>query len=304
MRKAILTAVVAVALVGAGGPAAIAAVPGDDDTGTVTVQLTNLAGAPVALAGVQVAAPEGGGNAFEGTTDAQGRATFTGIPTDTTYEVQARSVPPSGEGTYAPAVTGPKSLRPGVTTVIDVRMPVGATITGRLVGPSGAPASGVLVSADGGGSTPFFYSATTDATGRYTIVGVASAIVDLYAYPSPHAMDLTWKTKVVAQTPTGTSAAAVLAATEITGATVRATDVTTGATSDETTSGIVDSDQFAEWDLPSGNYTIEVFTRPVGSTPSSSWWVTAKGGAMTQDPAAAGILPVTFGGHSGHFGVL
>src|SRR5581483_9754005 len=147
-------------IVGASGLTGVqlVATPGAQLAGT----LVSPAGVP--LAGVLVRAA-GGAQSFSTTTDSDGSYTLTGLPADT-YNVTAGGAP------YARRTLTGLTLGAGeVRRHVDLVLQAGGAISGTVTGPAGpvAGATVIVAGADGSGS-----SATTDATGAYTIDGLSA----------------------------------------------------------------------------------------------------------------------------------
>jgi 5-hydroxyisourate hydrolase-like protein (transthyretin family) len=152
---------------------------------TVSGQVTDASGNPVSGASVEV--DDYGGNdpsyvyPSEVTTGSNGYWSIDGLPTGT-YEVAFD--PPSGSNyafQYYDNVGGqdpptPITLTAGSTTPdIDAALTIGGQISGTVTdGTTGKPAAGVYVEAvDDAGDT--YSSATTDANGDYTLMGLSSS---------------------------------------------------------------------------------------------------------------------------------
>ncbi len=138
--------------------------------GAITGTLSDAGGAPVA--GLCVNAQGAGARAFA-TTDATGSYTLSGLATGSYTISWSDGCGAAAATGYVPgALASPVSVTAGASTSAPggVVAPGGA-ITGTLSDATGAPVAGLCVNAQGAGAGAF---ATTDATGSYTLSGLAT----------------------------------------------------------------------------------------------------------------------------------
>lgn len=311
LSLAALTVAVALVFSGACLPAH-AAGPG---TGSIRIQLVDLTGAPLALAGavahVYVSTTDGGGFRY-GTTDATGQAVLPELPPSAYYEVKVET-PEAGFATYAPIEVDSVNVTAGAATRITMTLAVGATVTGRLTKPDGSPLAQRGVSLEGMGEMFQDASVTTDDSGRYTFVGLKTAVVEIFVGPRGAASSLSWYTSVFAERP-GRLPSHISLSTRLVhssydlqigvgvpsdprsvlGATVRVTNTTTGATFDQRTGGVPGIVQPTKFVVPSGDYSIRVLTVATPATPAQTWWWTGQTSAMSTNPAVAATLSVDY----------
>lgn len=316
-RPHILTASVALAVIlgMAVAPSAQAAPSaGAEPDGAIAVQLLDVGGAPLPLAGVvaSVYVPTGAGDGYQDiTTDAAGRAVLSGLPASPWYSL--RVVPPAaGAATYAPTQVDVVRVEAGATTSVAVPIAKGATVTGSLIRPDGSPLSGHEVRMHGW-ELMRSLTTTTDSAGRYTFVGLRSDIFEASTAALGEESRLTWATRVFAERPgsppsrvslstrmvhTSYTVAVGVAvpndAQSVVGATVILTDVATGAVSTQRTGGVAGITQITHFTVPSGRYTLQVRTVATPTTPSRTWWSTGANSPMTTDPAAAVPIRLDF----------
>ena len=318
MRRAgvmgVLVAVAALGVAVAGPSGAALAFPiSGPQNGVLVVQLEPVAGHPP-LAGIAVTVENENYQDTSGTTDADGTVTLTGLNTEASrYTVSITSVPDAGPQTIAPvSVVDPV---PVTSTPSTFRVPVGigGTLTGLLVGPTGAPLAGAVVDAYQSGSWDTGMATTTDAQGRYTMTGLEPGVIrfDTQTQGGKNAEWLGWS---VAQTVTAAAetrrVATQLVHTDydlqvelqtlrapegVSGAIVRLRNTATGATFDERTDYTVHWEHLASFDVPSGDYTIEVLTRATATDPAATWWLPADSTYLTQDASDAGTFAVAYG---------
>lgn len=309
----------AAAMVGLAPPAAAAG------SGTITVQLAAPDGTAIRLADVELAAI--GIDAVVGnvTTDADGTATFTGIPAPDTVTVTTRQLPPHGAATYAPGLRSDIAVRGGATVAVTVPLVIGATVQGGVVGPTG-PAAGRLMYAWNEDTSQVFRT-TSDETGQYRFVGLSTGKYRIEAYASGTASPAVWKTRVYQQR--GTLPASqvtlsrhyahseydlvVFAATssrapsaQLSGASVTVTDTTTGASFSTRFSTLLDSEQTAQFQIPSGQYVVELRTVATTATPARALWLGRPGGVYRYVAERSQAVPVkvVFGGFNGWGGAV
>lgn len=177
-------------------------------TAAIAGRVTDPSGAPVAGAVVNLQAQErypflGAGSDFNGysgnaVTDADGRYRITDLaPTPFVVSCYPNQSSPNGPpqpspyleefypNKFVPADAVPVPMSENAeTSGIDAQLDLGATISGIVTDPAGNPV------ANAGVYTPaaMFSTATTDASGRYTIIGVPPGTAQVAAdgpFPSP-----------------------------------------------------------------------------------------------------------------------
>lgn len=277
-------------------------------TGSIDVQLVDVAGVPLALAGatasVYVPTSEGGGFR-RATTDSAGRAEIADLPATPYYDLTI-DPPSAGSATYAPTRLDSVGVSAGISTTVTPQLAKGATVTGRLTGPSGAPLAGTKVTIEGMSYEFPEVSTTTDATGRYTFVGLASDVYELFTGDRDFRTSLDWVTRVHAERP-GVAPSRVALSTRLVhtaydigvgvdapadgattvGATVTLTNVATGATAVQRTGGVAGVLQPVKFAVPTGDYIVSVRTVATAETPSRTWWYTGQQTPMAADAGSA-----------------
>jgi hypothetical protein len=276
--------------------------------GSISVQLVDVAGSPLALAGatasVYVATTEGGGFR-RATTDSAGRATIPDLPPTPYYDLTVEP-PSAGSDTYAPLRIESVGVAAGVGTAVTATLARGATVTGRITGPTGAPLVGTEVTIEGMSYVFPEVGTTTDATGRYTFVGLASDVYEVSTGGWNYRTSLSWLTRAHAEQP-GVDPSRVALSTRLihttydlgvgvdapadgattVGATVTLTNVATGATYTQRTGGVAGVLQPVKFAVPTGDYTVSVRTVATAATPSRTWWYTGQLTPMTAQARAA-----------------
>ncbi|WP_396290751.1 carboxypeptidase-like regulatory domain-containing protein [Curtobacterium sp. KT1] len=315
----LVVALAAAAMVGLAPPAAAAG------SGTITVQLAAPDGTAIRLADVELAAIGIDAVVGNATTDDDGTATFTGIPAPDTVTVTTRQLPPHGTATYAPGLRSDVAVRGGSTVAITVPLVIGATVQGDVVGPTG-PAAGRLMYAWNEDTSQVFRT-TSDSAGQYRFVGLSTGKYRIEAYASGTASPAVWKTRVYQQRgPVPASQVTlsrhyahsdyglvVYAATssrapsaQLSGASVTVTDTTTGASFSTRFSTLLDSEQTAQFQIPSGQYVVELRTVATTATPARALWLGRPGGVYQYVAGRAQAVPVkvVFGGFNGWGGAV
>jgi hypothetical protein len=323
MRQIIGTTLVVVlaaaALVGVAPPADAA------ESGTIVVQLATPDGTPIELADVELAAIGIDTVVGTATTDADGTATFPGIPAPDTVTVTTRQLPPHGAGTYAPGLRSGIAVGGGSTVAVTVPLVLGATVQGGVVGPTG-PAAGRLMYAWNEDTSQVFRT-TSDSAGRYQFVGLSTGQYRIEAYASGTASPAVWKTRVYQQRGTLPASQVTLSqhyvhsdydlavfansasrtpSPQLSGADVVVTDTSTGASFSTRFSTLLDSEQTAQFQIPSGQYVVELHTAATTAAPARVLWLGRPGGVYryVTDRAQAVPVKVVFGGFNGWGGAV
>ncbi|TCK64560.1 carboxypeptidase-like regulatory domain-containing protein [Curtobacterium sp. PhB136] len=298
-----------------------AAVAAPAAVGSVSVQLTTADGTPRNVAGVEVAALGIEGIDADGLTDASGRVVLGGITSPQTVTVTTRAIPGQGAATLAPARRTGVAVVAGGTTSTTLALSVGATASGSIVGPAGALA-GKTVTAANQTDTWQNFQTTSDAAGRYEFVGLGSGQYTISAYDSRDAEPAHWKTLVQQQG--ASTASRVTLSTHyvhrtydlevfansadrapdprLSGATVKVVDTTTGVTASSRFSTLLDSEQSAQFIVPTGQYVIELVTVATPTSAALHLWLSRSVDGRTAylvDRASALPVRVAYGSWSG-----
>jgi len=307
----LVVALAAGALIGLVPPATAAG------SGTITVQLATPDGTAIRLADVELAAIGTDVVVGNATTDDDGAATFTGIPAPDTVTVTTRQLPPHGTETYAPGLRSGIAVRGGSTVAVTVPLVIGATVQGGVVGPTG-PAAGRLMYAWNEDTSQVFRT-TSDSAGQYRFVGLSTGKYRIEAYASGTASPAVWKTRVYQQRGTLPASRVTLSrhyahsdydlvvyaasasrspSAQLSGATVTVTNATTGASFSTRFSTLLDSEQTAQFQIPSGQYVVELRTVATTATTAQVLWLGRPGGVYryVTDRAQAVPVKVVFGG--------
>ncbi|WP_416396058.1 MULTISPECIES: carboxypeptidase-like regulatory domain-containing protein [unclassified Curtobacterium] len=313
----LVVALAAAALVGVAPPATAVG------SGAITVQLASPDGTPIRLADVELAAIGVDVVVGNATTDDDGTATFTGIPAPDTVTVTTRQLPPRGAETYAPGLRAGIAVRGGSTVAVTVPLVVGATVQGGVVGPDG-PAAGRLMYAWNEDTSQVFRT-TSDGAGEYRFVGLSTGLYRIEAYANGLASPAVWKTRVYQQRGTLPASQVTLSrhyahsdydllvfatsgtsSAQLSGARVTVTDVATGASFSTRFSTVLDSEQTAQFQIPSGQYVVELRTAATSAAPSRTLWLGRPGGGYryVADRAQAVPVRVVFGGFNGWGGAV
>lgn len=323
MRRITGTGLVAVlaaaALVGMAAPAAAAG------SGSISVRLATPDGTPIRLPDVQLAAIGTDVVVGNATTDVNGTATFAGIPAPDTVTVTTRALPPHGASTYAPGLRSGIAVSGGSTVAVTVPLVLGATVRGAVVGPTG-PAADRLMYAWNEDTSQVFRT-TSDRAGQYGFVGLSTGLYRIEAYANGLASPAVWKTRVYQQRGTVPASQVTLSrhyahddydlvvdahaasrgpAAALSGATVTVTDATSGASFSTRFSSVLDDEQTAQFQIPSGQYVVELRTVPTSATPARVLWLGRPGGVVgyVTDRAQAVPVRVVFGGMNGWGGAV
>jgi hypothetical protein len=309
---ALVVALVAAALTGLAPPATAAG------SGSITVQLAAPDGTAIRLAGVELAAIGIDAVVGNATTDVDGTATFTGIPAPDTVTVGTRQIPPDGAATYAPGVRTGIAVRGGAMVAVTVPLVVGATVQGGIDGPTG-PAAGRLMYAWNEDTSQVFRT-TSDSAGRYRFVGLSTGQYRIEAYASGTASPAVWKTRVYQQRGPIPASQVTLSrhyshtdydlivfaasasrtpSAQLSGASVTVTDQATGSSFSTRFSTLLDDEQTAQFQIPSGQYVVQLRTTATTAMPARVLWLGRQGGAYqyVTDRSEAVPVPVVFGGH-------
>jgi hypothetical protein len=308
-----------VAAIAPAGAASAYPITGPQD-GVLDVQLVPVAGHP-SLAGVGIVVENENFQDTTAMTNAAGLATLTGLNTaGGTYTVAITSVPDAGTATIDPVVATDSVPVTATPTTFDLSVGIGGTLTGLLTDHTGAPLAGADVTAYQNGSWDTSMSATTDASGRYTISGLEPGVIRLDTLEtagtgaSPGDRPIEWLGWSVAQTASSSAETRPVAtqlvhtsydmqvAVEslrgdgpVSGAIVRLTNTATGATFDERTDFTLHADHLASFDVPSGDYTVSLVTRATADAPSATWWLPTSSTYLTQNASEAGTFAVRYG---------
>ncbi|WP_181437830.1 carboxypeptidase-like regulatory domain-containing protein [Curtobacterium sp. MCLR17_044] len=281
------------------------------------MQLATPDGTAIRLADVELAAIGTDVVVGNATTDDDGAATFTGIPAPDTVTVTTRQLPPHGNETYAPGLRSGIAVRGGSTVAVTVPLVIGATVQGGVVGPTG-PAAGRLMYAWNEDTSQVFRT-TSDSTGQYRFVGLSTGKYRIEAYASGTASPAVWKTRVYQQRGTLPASRVTLSrhyahsdydlvvyaasasrspSAQLSGATVTVTNATTGASFSTRFSTLLDSEQTAQFQIPSGQYVVELRTVATTTTTAQVLWLGRPGGVYryVTDRAQAVPVKVVFGG--------
>src|SRR5262249_54792318 len=154
-------------------PLALAA-PAVAADATLSGTVTDQSNAPVANVTVMATQYPGFSPIYAATTDATGQYTMS-IAVSGLFVVHFS--PPAGSHLAAvtynqhPGDTGVDLLTipAGASVNLDAQLPPTGAITGTVTGPSGSPVPGTVVTARSNPIGALYGSATTDASGRYTI---------------------------------------------------------------------------------------------------------------------------------------
>ncbi|WP_217640937.1 carboxypeptidase-like regulatory domain-containing protein, partial [Curtobacterium sp. MCBA15_001] len=316
---ALVVALAAAALIGVAPPASAAG------AGSVSVQLTTPDGTAIRLPDVDLVAIGVDTVVGDATTDADGRVTFTGIPAPDTVTVATRQLPPHGAATYAPGTRSGIAVVGGSTVAVTVPLVVGAVVRGEVVGPDG-PAAGRMMYAFNQ-DTSHVYRTTADSAGRYEFVGLDTGLYRIEAYVSGLASPGVWKTRVYQQRGTVPASQVTLSrhyvhddydlvvyangpsyrpTAALSEATVTVTDASTGATFSTRFSSVLDSEQTAQFQIPSGQYVVELRTTATSTTPAQTLWLGRPGGTYRYVTERAQAVPVrvVHGGYNGWGGMV
>ncbi|MGU3411266.1 carboxypeptidase-like regulatory domain-containing protein [Microbacterium sp. M1A1_1b] len=319
MGTGLAAVLAAAALVGVATPAAAAG------SGSISVQLTTPDGAPIRLPDVELAAIGTDVVVGNATTDADGTATFTGIPAPDTVTVTTRVVPPHGAATYAPGLRSGIAVSGGSSAAVTVPLVLGATVRGAVVGPAG-PSAGRLMYAWNEDTSQVFRT-TSDRAGQYEFVGLSTGLYRIEAHANGLASPAVWKTRVYQQRGTvpasqvtlsrhyahddydltvDAHAASLRPSAELSGATVTVTETTSAASFSTRFSGVLDDEQTAQFQIPSGQYVVELRTVATSATPARVLWLGRPGGVYRYVTERAQAVPVrvVFGGMNGWGGAV
>lgn len=283
------------------------------------MQLTTPDGTAIRLADVELAAIGVDAIVGNATTDDDGTAAFTGIPAPVTVTVATRQLPPHGADTYTPGLRSDIAVRSGSTVSVTLPLVVGATVQGEVVGPTG-PAAGRLMYAWNEDTSQVFQT-VSDSAGTYQFVGLSTGKYRIEAYASGTASPAVWKTQVYQQRGTLPASQVTLSrhyahsdydlivyaasasqapSAQLSGATVTVTNAATGASFSTRFSTLLDNEQTAQFQIPSGQYLVELRTAATSATPAQMLWLARPGVVYryVTDRSQAVPLTVVFGGHN------
>ncbi|SDQ57560.1 hypothetical protein SAMN02800687_1939 [Curtobacterium sp. UNCCL20] len=87
---------------------------------------------------------------------------------------------------------------------------------------------------------------------------------------------------------------------QLSGASATVTNATTGASFSTRFSTLLDNEQTAQFQIPSGQYLVELRTAATSTTPARALWLARPGGVYryVSDRAQAVPVKVVFGGHN------
>jgi hypothetical protein len=291
---------------------AVAPVPA---TGTVAVRLLSPRGDRLRLAGATVELIGPSPVVDQATTDASGSATFGAVPAAPRYSVRVVPEQTGDYGLRAPVQLYGLAVQAGRTTTVDVTLPVGGTLVGRLIGPWPDPPAGLTVELYGNyvGTS---LSTVTDPEGRYSFFGLPTDLYTATVVATPGGVPSVWRQDVVAETATAPAGHVfpapryvhstydlqvvvdepdpdVAPGPDLDGAVVTITETTTGAVSTQVLGDESSRRKVAQFIVPSGRYTVGVET----ASHQRWWWA----GQYVPEPlvvTAARAVPVvvTYGG--------
>lgn len=289
--------------------------------GGLEVRLTTDTDVPLHLGSVGIQAMSGSGAGGSGYTSSDGVATIGQLYGPLTFTVSTFDIPDQGSATFAPAEIDDVTVTPGATTVVRLALHVGATVSGAVVGPTNAALAGVTITAYQQSRPSAIAEATTDASGRYTLDGLATGVDTIEGSVTPAGYATSWKTQVFQQRGPipathvqlsthllhSTYDAAIGATTSdgsvnpsLSGATVRLVGADTSAVvATERFSTIPDSAQEAEFVVPSGSYRAQLLV------PGGTYWLDQDGltTRWVADEADATELRLVYGWLQGWTGV-
>ena len=287
-----------------------AAVPAATATGSVSVRLLRSAGTALGLPGATVRLVGAWPFERDATTDSTGALTFADVPVGSRYWVSVTPPPTAGHGRRTPVMTTDLTVRADAPTAVDVTLPVGGTLEGRLVGPWPTPPAGLTVEVYGN-RTGTSLTSVTDAEGRYFFSGMPTDLYTATVVAAPGAVPTVWRQDVEAETAT-TSASHVAAAPryvhttydlqvvvdepdpvnapgpDLDGAVVTITDTATGAVMTQALDATSSPRKVAQFIVPSGRYTVGVETAS-----HQRWWWAGQYVPVPLVRSAAEAVPVS-----------
>jgi hypothetical protein len=279
-------------------------------TGTVAVRLLSPRGDRLRLAGATVELIGPSPVVDLATTDASGSATFAAVPAALRYSVRVVPAQTEGYGLRAPVQLYGLAVQAGRTTTVDVTLPVGGTLVGRLIGPWPDPPAGLTVELYGNyvGTS---LSTVTDSEGRYSFFGLPTDLYTATVVAAPGGVPSVWREDVVAETATAPAGHVFPApryvhstydlqvvvdepdpvnapGPDLDGAVVTITETTTGAVSTQVLGVEGSRRKVAQFAVPSGRYTVGVET-----VSGQRWWWAGQYVPEPLVPTAARAVPVT-----------
>lgn len=314
MRRPVLSVATVLATIVLSVTAAQPALASSGATGgSIVIQLQDEAGAPIRSANIETAALGIRGIEADAVTDDRGLVTLGPIEPAQTVVVATRNIPRKGAATYTPGRREGIVVEAGTTTRTSLTLAIGATVHGSVVDPTG-PAKGKTLYAFNQDDTNQVFSAVSDAAGQYDFVGLGTGRYAIFAYAQRDADPAQWKTRVEQQSSSGPASHVTLSShyvhsaydlavsasspgrmpdPELSGATVRATNVATSSSYATRFSSLLDSEQTGQFIIPSGTYILELVTTATTSTPSRDLWLTRTSDGFRWLPDRASALPIT-----------
>jgi hypothetical protein len=222
-------------------------------------------------------------------------------------------VPRQGADTFAPARRTGIAVVTGGTSRTTLALSTGATVSGSIIGPTGALAGKTVIAANQSDTSQTFQT-TSDAGGHYGFVGLGTGQYTISASASRDAEPAHWKTRVVQERGASPASTVVLSThyvhstydlevfanspartpePRLSGATVSVVDTTTGVTSSARFSTLLDSEQSAQFVVPTGQYLIGLVTTATPTSPALHLWLArSAGGGTAYVTDRASALPV------------